>query len=229
LLGPLYNLLDAVIKATQADFGDLQLIDSNSGGLRIVAQRGFENDFLDFFRCVNDESTACGVALKRRRRVIVKDITRHSIYCGPASRATLEALLSARVRALHSTPLYNSSGNVIGVLSALYNKPMSASIEMLLRREPIGKPTIALMGPNNGEHARRVLKQKSLGPEIGICPRRMCDFVLEVDDCRERLKLADSTCPQCGLFLIFFCFNCFAPIKSRAAECGACGCALRML
>lgn len=43
LLGPLYNFLDAVIKPTQADSGDLQLIDSNSGGLRIVAQRD-END-----------------------------------------------------------------------------------------------------------------------------------------------------------------------------------------
>jgi len=229
LLGPLYNLLDAVIEATQADFGDLQLMDSSSGGLKIVAQRGFENDFLDFFRCVKDESTACGVALKRRQRVIVKDITRHSIYCGPGSRATLEALLSARVRALHSTPLYNSSGNVIGVLSALYNKPMSAGVEMLLRRDAVGKPAIALAGLNNGERAPRVPKRKSLGPEFGICPRRMCDFVLEVDDRRERWKLADSICPQCGLFLIFFCFNCFAPIKSRASECGACGWALRML
>ena len=178
---------------------------------------------------MKDESTACGVALKRRQRVIVKDITRHSTYCAPVSRATLKALLSARVRAPHSTRLYNCSGNVIGVLPALCNKPMSARIEMLLRRDAGGKPTIALMGPNNGEHARRVLKRKSLGREFGRCPRRMCDFVLEVDDCRERLSLAESTCPQCGLFLIFFYFNCFAPIKSRAAECGTCGCALRML
>src|SRR5262249_21724136 len=55
-------MLDTAIELSGADKGDVQLLDSQSGTLHIVAQRGFDESFLTFFAEVRpDEAAACGV------------------------------------------------------------------------------------------------------------------------------------------------------------------------
>jgi hypothetical protein len=48
----LEEILDATIALQNADFGNIQLYDRETGALKIVAQRGFKQDFLDYFDIV---------------------------------------------------------------------------------------------------------------------------------------------------------------------------------
>ena len=109
--------LDAAISATGADMGNLQIVCAD--GLRIVAQRGFERPFLDFFAVVGHPSTACGVALKSSTRVTIADVRSDLLFAGTEAG---EVLAEAGVRAVQSTPLV-AEGGVVGILSTHYACP----------------------------------------------------------------------------------------------------------
>jgi PAS domain-containing protein len=59
----LLEILDAAIALTGADRGNIQLRERSSGMLKIVASRGFERSFLEFFNEVHEGHAACGTAL----------------------------------------------------------------------------------------------------------------------------------------------------------------------
>jgi PAS domain S-box-containing protein len=117
----LEKILDAAIALTGADKGNLQLPDGDSGALQIAAQRGFDRAFLDFFTEVGrGEAAACGAAMQAARRVVVEDVTRSDLFSGQAS---LRVLLDAGVRAVQSSPLMSSEGNVLGMISTHFTRP----------------------------------------------------------------------------------------------------------
>jgi len=114
-------ILEAAISLTGADKGNIQLLDTAGGTLRIAAQRGFEEPFLRFFASVlSDEASACGAAFRSGERVIVEDVTQNELFRGHAS---LDVLLEAGVRAVQSTPLISSRGTVLGMISTHFNHP----------------------------------------------------------------------------------------------------------
>src|SRR5215472_14677951 len=115
----LNEILDAAIEVTEADLGNIQLVDQ--GILRIVAHRGCRAEFLNFFREVSHDTTAaCGAALVRRSRVIIEDVGSSELFRGtPAG----EVLLRAGIRSVQSTPLIGSSGKVYGMLSTHFRRP----------------------------------------------------------------------------------------------------------
>jgi GAF domain-containing protein len=118
-------MLDGVIMATGADMGNVQLLDQTSGSLYIHTQRGFGRRFLEFFERVSDASeSACGAAAASTRRVVVPDVFRSPMF---ENVAALEVLLAADVRAVQSTPLMSSSGELVGVLSTHYAEPRELS------------------------------------------------------------------------------------------------------
>lgn len=111
----------AAIESTGADLGNIQILDVRQEALRIEAQWGFQQTFLDFFASVHDESGAsCGAALKSARRVIVEDVRESGIFAGTTA---LEVLLDAGVQACQSTPLITPAGKLIGMLNTHYRKP----------------------------------------------------------------------------------------------------------
>lgn len=128
--------LDAALRVTGAPRGNLQL--ASADGLRIVAQRGFEQPFLDFFACVRDEASACGVALMHGRRVIVADVARDPIFAGTPAGGVM---LQAGARAVQSTPLLAASGEVIGVLSTHYDRPWQPGEHELAMLDDIARTT----------------------------------------------------------------------------------------
>ncbi|MEA3192833.1 MAG: hypothetical protein QOD26_1166 [Betaproteobacteria bacterium] len=109
--------LDAALRATGAERGNLQLLCAD--GLRIVAQRGFEQPFLDFFARVHDGEGCCGAALKARGRVLVSDVATDPLFAGTPEG---EVLTAARVRAVQSTPLIGAGGDLVGMLSTHYER-----------------------------------------------------------------------------------------------------------
>src|SRR5215469_11882676 len=86
----LNEILDAAIEVTEADLGNIQLVDQ--GILRIVAHRGCRAEFLNFFREVSHGTTAaCGAALVRRSRVIIEDVGSSELFRGtPAGECCCE-------------------------------------------------------------------------------------------------------------------------------------------
>ena len=120
LEGSLNAVLDAAIFLTKADKGSIQLLDCSLGGLKLVAQRGFESRFVDLFAIVTNQATSCRAAMESRERVVVEDVLESKIFAGTPE---LQVLLDAGVRAVQSTPFLSSSGKLLGMVSTYYAAP----------------------------------------------------------------------------------------------------------
>jgi GAF domain-containing protein len=107
----LLETLQSAVEISGADFGNVQLLDSESGSLKIVAQRGFKDGFLDYFNQVHSGQFGCGAAMQRQARVIVEDVASDPIFQATEAR---EVMLKAEARACQSTPLVNRERKVIG-------------------------------------------------------------------------------------------------------------------
>ena len=101
----LEEILSAAIALLGGDKGTVQLL-GDDGLLRIVAQHGFDERFLEHFRAVApDHTSAAGRALRSRRRVVIEDVELDELYA--AHRATAKA---SDVRAVQATPMLRNSG-----------------------------------------------------------------------------------------------------------------------
>jgi PAS domain S-box-containing protein len=114
------EVVETAIAIADADFGNIQLVDSATGTLRIVAQRGFPQWWIDYWNEVSVGQGACGAALERGERVVVEDIEQSPIFAGTRVR---QVQLKAGVRAVQSTPLIGWSGQLLGVFSTHYKVP----------------------------------------------------------------------------------------------------------
>jgi PAS domain S-box-containing protein len=117
----LEEIVDAAISITHADMGNIQLLDPGSRTLEIAAYRGHEKWWVDFFESVPaGAGAACGAALQQVSRVIVEDVTKSPVFVGTPA---LEVQLRAGIRAVQSTPLIGSSGDLVGMISTHYRTP----------------------------------------------------------------------------------------------------------
>ena len=124
----LFEILDATIALLGADKGNIQLLDEPKGVLVIAAQRGFDREFLEFFQEVRaDDDSACGQALRLRRRIIVEDVETDPAFV-PVRVARAEGF-----RAVQSTPLIHQDGKVVGMISTHFRDAHRPS-EQDLRR-----------------------------------------------------------------------------------------------
>jgi two-component system CheB/CheR fusion protein len=113
--------LEATIALHGADLGNIQLYDPIHKTLRIVAQRGFEQRFLDFFSEVDAHTgSVCGAAFAAGKRVVVEDIE-----ADPSFLPIREEARAAGYRAVQSTPLLSASGEPLGMLSTHFRKPQT--------------------------------------------------------------------------------------------------------
>jgi PAS domain S-box-containing protein len=118
LANGLDEMLGIVIELLAADKGNVQLLDHERAVLKIVAQRGFDADFLDFFREVSAEDhSACGRALRSGKRVLIEDVEEDPDYAPmrPVARA-------ANYRSVLTTPLTSVDGTSLGMLSVHFAK-----------------------------------------------------------------------------------------------------------
>jgi two-component system CheB/CheR fusion protein len=116
----LLKIVDAAIALTAADMGNIQLLAPGGDALQIVASRGFERPYLEFFNAVHEGEAACGAALRKRERVVVEDVTTSPIF---VNTPALDVQLAAGVRAVQTTPLFSRAGRLVGMLSTHYRAP----------------------------------------------------------------------------------------------------------
>jgi PAS domain S-box-containing protein len=158
--GCLDEILNVAIEITDADKGNIQLLDSNSGMLSLVAQSGFEEPFLEFFASVASGSSTCGVVMKSYQRVIVEDITDCEIYDGKPS---LEMMIDAGVRAVQSVPLISSSGSLLGVISTHFASPHRPSEQELRLMDLLARQTADYLERIRVEEEREQLLSREHG------------------------------------------------------------------
>ncbi|GLZ31069.1 hypothetical protein Lesp02_32580 [Lentzea sp. NBRC 105346] len=134
-LDELADVLQVACKVNGADRGNVQLFDRWLGGLRIVTHTGFENPFLDFFKLVRDDGSACAAAMRRGDVVVVDDVRRSPLF----DRAAKQIMVDAGALSVQSTPLITSDGRLVGMLnthSTVRGSPRAES-----NTSSIGSPT----------------------------------------------------------------------------------------
>ena len=125
------EVLEAAIDITRADMGNIQLVDPSTGHLKIAVHRGFAPPFLSFLETVQGDTTACRIALRSGKRIVVEDVENSSIY----DAESRQAMLHAGARAVQATPLITRSGKRLGMLSTHFRQwphwPDESDLQML--------------------------------------------------------------------------------------------------
>ena len=114
----LEEVLTASIALQSADFGTIQLYNPESQALEIVAQRGFQQDFLNHFSSVLEGEAAYGRALSRGERVIIEDVLTDADF-----ELFRPIAAAADFRAVQSTPLFSRNGEPLGMISTHFRQP----------------------------------------------------------------------------------------------------------
>lgn len=112
------GILDGALALAGADFGNVQLLDPESGALVIVTQSGFGTEFTDYFAVVDDEHSACGRAARDCAQTVIADVT-----TDPGFAPHREIAAAAGFRAVQSTPLVDSAGRLVGMVSTHWRRP----------------------------------------------------------------------------------------------------------
>lgn len=136
----LSQLLEATMELLHTDLGNIQLYNAQREVLETVCHRGFNAEYLDYFREVPlDMGSSCSRALKSGQRVIVEDV-----QTDPESAPHRSILATAGVRAVQSTPLMGSHGQLMGVLSTYFRQPHCPS-DRELRMLDLYLPMVSAM------------------------------------------------------------------------------------
>jgi GAF domain-containing protein len=120
----LQEVLDTAMELQGADFGHVQLYDEVTGTSKIVARRGVNQEFLDYFETVDaSDTSACGLALRAGDRIVIEDVTTHPDYAAHRAIAA-----STGYRGVQSTPLFDrQTGEPVGMLPTLFREPYRPS------------------------------------------------------------------------------------------------------
>ncbi|HET9715735.1 MAG TPA: HWE histidine kinase domain-containing protein [Pseudolabrys sp.] len=112
-------LLDSVMSLHAADFGCVQIVDSEGLSARIVAQRGLSDGFLRAFASVSaDLPCACGRALKLKSTVVIEDVEND-----PEFTPFVQIARDEGFRAVQTTPLMVGDGDLIALVSTFFRQP----------------------------------------------------------------------------------------------------------
>jgi PAS domain S-box-containing protein len=194
----LEDVLDTSMTLAGADFGHVQLYDEAAGTLKVVAQRGFDEDYLRYVESVQQKLGTAG-RLGRVERAIFEDVLDE-----PAFQAHLPAVSPLAYRALQATPLRGSCGQLLGVITTHFRKPHRPSDRTLRFLSLCARHAEELIERQRAEQALRASDERfrryfDLGL-IGMVIYSITQGCLEVNDelCRilgyERQDLLGKTC-----------------------------------
>ena len=151
------ELLSAAIAVTHADRGTLQLLDSDTGELRLQTWQGVDRSFVAFFERVQvlHSASACSPALQTGRRVVVSDIAASELIA--ADPSSVEVFRRAGIRALQSTPLLSRSGRLLGLLSSYWDRPYQPAAHELHLLDVLARQATDLIESSQAEEALQAL------------------------------------------------------------------------
>ncbi|HSK62462.1 MAG TPA: ATP-binding protein, partial [Pyrinomonadaceae bacterium] len=149
----LQEILSVAIEISGADKGNIQLVDASSGLLKMSSESGFDPAFGKFF---SDGSRAPvgDQAFETQQRVIVEDVRQSALFVGSP---LLRALDKARIRAVQSTPLISSAGNVLGVISTHFTTTRRPTEQELRLMDLLARQAADYLERKHVEHEREEL------------------------------------------------------------------------
>lgn len=158
----LHQVLDAMINLLHADLGNIQLYDPKREVLELVVHRGFNADFLNYFREVRTNfGSACSRALQSKQRVIIEDVE-----TDPAFAPHRQIAATAGFRAVQSTPLLNRQGEVLGVLSTHFKEPHHPSERELRILDLYGRMVSEMIALTQAQRDRELLLDQARSAEL---------------------------------------------------------------
>lgn len=112
------DVLESAIATCGADFGDIQLLNPQTGTLEIAAQRGSRRDFVNPLGTVRtDDDSVYAEALCSGKPIAIEDVEHDS------ARELHRTLAAGVCRAVRSTPLKTHRGSILGMLSVYFTTP----------------------------------------------------------------------------------------------------------
>jgi signal transduction histidine kinase len=123
----LQRVLTAAVELPKADKGTLQLYEPKANLLHMVAQVGFNGEFLHRFQRLPLDFASCGAAYQRQRRVIIENVATDPEFSRLAPLFSTYQLVSAQ-----STPLFAADREVLGVLTT-YSREAGVPTDEQLR------------------------------------------------------------------------------------------------
>ncbi len=151
------EILDTAIAIDSADFGNIQLFDPVSGHLRIVAQRGFPQWWLDFWASVAEGHGCCGTALERGERIIIEDVEQSPVF---VNTPALEVQHRAGVCAVQSTPLVSRTGKPVGMFSTHHRTPSRPDDRTERLLDLLARQAADIIEQKQAEEALRISLQR---------------------------------------------------------------------
>jgi GAF domain-containing protein len=112
------TILEEVMALTAADLGNVQIADPVTQELKIAESAGFNQEFLDYFAIVDDDTSACGRAAAQHAQAVVSDVDSDEAFTPHRDIAA-----ASKFRAVQSTPLIDTDGNLIGMVSTHFPRP----------------------------------------------------------------------------------------------------------
>jgi GAF domain-containing protein len=113
------ELLAQAIKLDRATRGNIQALAAQTGCLNIIAQVGFDEQFLRHFAAVEAfDASACGRAFGTGNWVMIPDILQDDAFAPHRAVVT-----SNDVRSVKSVPVIAPDGGIIGMLSTHSPQP----------------------------------------------------------------------------------------------------------
>ncbi len=122
------RFVNASINLHRADFGSVQLFNARSRKLEIAYQNAYPEEFLKVFGSVSaDDRCGSGRVLRENRAVIISDVEVDADYAPFRGVAK-----TAGYRAMQSTPMVATSGELIGVVSTHFAKPHRPTVDEMM-------------------------------------------------------------------------------------------------
>lgn len=118
------KIVDTAVEIMGSQYGTMQILypdPGRCGKLLLVASYGFTPEAKKYWEWVyHYSSSSCAEVLKTRRRVIVHDYRTADFM---KDSPTLSVFIEAGILGAQSTPIYSSTGVLVGMISTHWNTP----------------------------------------------------------------------------------------------------------
>lgn len=184
----LQRILTAAVEFSKADKGTLQLYEPKTTMLHMVAQVGFDTEFLCQFERLPLDFSCCGAAYQRQQRVIIANVATDPEF----SRLTVH-FSAYQVVSAQSTPLFAADHEVLGVLTTYSREAGMPTDEQLRILDLYADQAARIIEVKQKETELRLSKQ-DLESQVLEGEQKLRDITAElaITEDRERRALASE-------------------------------------
>jgi signal transduction histidine kinase len=180
----LQRALMAAVELPKATKGTLQLYDPTTNALHMVAQVGFDDNFLHDFQHMPLDVATCGAAYQRQRRVIVEHVATDTEFSKLAPLYARYHVVSAQ-----STPLFAGDRRVLGVLTTYSTDAGKPTDEQLRILDLYADQAARIIEVKQSEMALR-LSKLDLETQVIDGEQKLRDIAAELVTVEERERRA---------------------------------------